>query len=38
MTKSEIINGNLYKHRFVLSGWDKQIADLFAKEVDDEIS
>lgn len=39
MSKAEIVNGNLHKHRFVhLDGWRKQIAELFPKKNDKKIS
>jgi hypothetical protein len=39
MTKAEIVDGNLHKHRFVhLEGWGKKIEELFPKKNDKKIS
>ncbi|MBB6451768.1 hypothetical protein HNQ94_000189 [Salirhabdus euzebyi] len=39
MSKAEIINGNLHKHRFIhLDGWKRQIAELFPKYKGKKIS
>lgn len=39
LTKAEIINANLHKHRFVhLDGWKNQVAGLFTKKNDKKVS
>lgn len=39
MTKAEIVNANLHKHRFIhLEGWKKQIQGLFPNHSDKKIS